>query len=66
MASKTELNTIIKQRNQTIQSLTSLNNQLKNRLKDEIDKSAKLLKAVHDANDEFERLNNIKWWEIWK
>lgn len=34
MASKTELKTIIKQRDQTIRSLTSLNNQLKNRLKD--------------------------------
>ena len=66
MASKTELNTIIKQRDQTIRSLTSLNNQLKNRLKDEIDKSAKLLKALNEGVAIINELQNKKWWEIWK
>ena len=66
MASKTELNTIIKQRDQTIRSLTSLNNQLKNRVRDEIDKSAKLLKAVHEGVAIINELQNKRWWEIWK
>ncbi len=66
MASKTELNNIIKQKEQAIKSLTTLNNQLKNRLKDEIDKSGKILNALHEVNEEFKKINNIKWWQIWK
>ena len=66
MASKTELNTIIKQRDQTIRSLTSLNNQLKNRVRDEIDKSAKLLNALNEGVAIINELQNKKWGEIWK
>jgi len=66
MASKTELLKTIKLHEATIKNLTSVKDNLTKRLQDEITKSERLLKAVHEGAAIVEELQSKKWWEFWK
>jgi hypothetical protein len=66
MSSKTELIRTIKLHEATIKNLNSTKDNLTKRLKDEIDKSARLLKVVHEGAAIVEELQSKKWWEFWK
>ena len=66
MSSKNELIRTIKLHEATIKNLNSVKDNLTKRLKDEVDKSARLLKAVHEGAAIIEELQSTKWWEFWK
>jgi hypothetical protein len=66
MASKTELNRIIKEKEATIKRLKTINDMINKKLVLEADKSMKLLNAVHEGAAIVEKLQSIKWWQIWK
>ncbi len=66
MSSKTELNRIIKEKELSINRLKVLNEAINKKLVIESEKSAKLLKAVHEKATIIEELQSIKWWQIWR
>lgn len=66
MSSKTELRRIIEEKELSIRRLISINEAINKKLVIESEKSARLLKAVHEGAAIIDELQNKKWWQIWK
>lgn len=66
MASKTELNNIIKQKERIINNLTTLNDRLNKKVKDESDKANRILAIYNELMAKVKESQNIKWYQFWK